>query len=216
MLFDELQFLFDGRDHNHQAISPYEFTSELKSSLVSSLNLITARLDLVKEVSAKVEADFVVSYANSIFYTELNDYRTLFKKLKHLTSNLIECVNGLKIIDNKLALFCEMVNSYHCESEKKLNYFDMIESVARASSELTQYVLGLFEVENSHVKLQIVEPSMFFSPKRMLKKLLFDKSHRVVKLANERNKSGKSMELELSPPLTPRLNTERRYLLEVF
>jgi hypothetical protein len=171
----------------------------------------------VKPVIESLEPDFTVSYANSIFYGELTAYKSLLEQLKNLTTSLIDCVNGSRVMDQRLAMFYEMINGYHSEiSEKKLNYFESIESMTKASSEFTEFVSSLKQNENSSTKLQVIEPSIFYDPKRVLKKLLFDKTHKIVKAINERNKSAANkMELDLNPPLTPRRSVERRYLLEV-
>jgi hypothetical protein len=127
------------------------------------------------------------------------------------------------MIDNRLTLFYEFVNGYEDAEgggEKKLNYFGAVESVCRAAWELGLHIERLASQNDEQYKeqpvtLQLVEPSMFYNPRRVLKKLLFDKSHHIIK-SSERVKSANKLEMELNnQPIMPELSTQRQYLLEV-
>lgn len=191
-----LEVITKGEKTGHELVNSklsYQFSAEFQLNCEEFLKIAETELDKIDNLLFKT-SDQSNSYEISLLLTELNDYIRLFQTIKENFSNLLNSFRGVQVLNEKTLNFYELINQFRSKDTKS-NFFDMFKVIVSNSSILCD----LFQKEYESIKLadssqalnetsvkrktnmDRLNLNIFFNPKRLLKRLLFEKYNLALK-----------------------------------
>lgn len=225
-LYDELKFFFDvysesknGQEASNEQ-SSFDFTMQFKANLYKSIETIKSKTNDVSQTLAKFQQEHCKSYNLSVLYTELLSYNSFLERIKQVSIDLYDSIEGEKPINEKVAKFYHLINNYHTECPMRKGYFTILDGLSQKLSNFVEFASHVIESASSNAELTFnyvsIDSDMLFNSHGVLKKLLLDKKTKLALLKDKETKPSEPIDIVNIPaPLKDNTSQKLNFLLQV-